>query len=378
MYEPEDWGGQHVEFPCDLYFMDLDGIWGDSDSDGMFDNHDGYMAADIWAGRLVSSPMQYYGDTEISIISNYFRKNHRYRFGDLRLDDHSLAFIDNDWNSYGWGFDVAMAYPNTDSVVDIYETCRENYISYLRALSDNRYEHVLICSHSSPFEHYIYYNQYYYQLFHNYEIEYLMMQALSYNLFACSNARYVEIDNMGGWYIFETEYGLLSVGSTKTGSMLCFDDFYWPLGQGATFGEAFLIWAQQNMETCAGDISRPWFYGMCIQGDPTLKVARFQDYLVYCSYVLGDINGDSLILGNDVTYGIRYFKGLGAPPVDSCWDDSLSRWLYVAGDVNGNCSFTGADVTYLVGYFKGYNLDILYCPRLPPYSVPIRPSGVER
>lgn len=168
MDEPEDWGGQHVEFPCDLYFMDLDGIWGDSDSDGMFDSHSGYLAADIWTGRLVCSPMQYYGGTEISIISNYFRKNHRYRSGDLRLDDHALAFIDNDWNSYGWGFDVALAYPNTDSVVDIYETCRENYINYLRELSDNRYEHVLICSHSSPFEHYIYYNEYYYQLFYNY------------------------------------------------------------------------------------------------------------------------------------------------------------------------------------------------------------------
>jgi hypothetical protein len=139
-----------------------------------------------------------------------------------------------------------------------------------------------------------------------------------------------------------------------------------------------LIWAQGNMETCADDVSRPWFYGMCIQGDPTLKVARFQDPLVYCSYVPGDINGDSLILGNDVTYGIRYFKGLGIPPVDSCWDDSLSRWLYVAGDVNGNCSFTGADVTYLVSYFKGYNLDILYCPRLPPYSVPLRLSRDSR
>lgn len=183
---------------------------------------------------------------------------------------------------------------------------------------------------------------------------------------------------MGGWYIFETEYGLLSVGSTKTGAMLCFDDFYWPLGQGTTFGEAFLIWAQLNMETCAEEYSRPWFYGMCVQGDPTLKVARFQDSLVYCSYVPGDINGDSLVSGNDVTYGIRYFKGLGTPPIDSCWDDSLSRWLYVAGDANGNCHFTGADVSYLVGYFKGYNPSLLYCPRLPPYSVPLRPTSDNR
>jgi hypothetical protein len=378
MDEPESWGGQHVEFPCDLYFMDLDGAWGDWDFNGMFDSHTGNMLADIWTGRLVASPMQYYGDTEISIMTNYFNKNHSYRNGNLRLDDHGLAFIDNDWNSYGWGYDVALAYPDMDSLVDIYETCRANYIHYLRELTDNRYEHLLICSHSSPFAHYIFYDANNYQLFRNYEIEYFMMQALSYNLFACSNSRYVEIDNMGGWYIFESNYGLLSVGSTKTGSMLCFDTFYWPLGEGASFGEAFLLWAQLNMETCAGDESRPWFYGMCVQGDPTLKLARFQAPLTYCTYVPGDINGDSTVSGNDVVYGVRYFKGLGTPPIDSCWDDSLSVWLYVAGDVNGNCSFTGADVSYMVGYFKGYNPDILYCPRLPPYSVPGRPAILDR
>jgi len=310
MYEPPDWGGQHVEFPCDLYFMDLDGDWDDIDFDGMLDSHTGqFLTADIWAGRLVASPMNWYGGTEVSILQNYFRKNHDYRHGDFRLDDHALAFIDNDWNMYGWGFDVALAYPNTDSLIDIYETCRNNYINYVGGASDNRYEHVLICSHSSPFAHYIYYNNSNYQLFHNHEIEGFMMQAISYNLFACSNSRYVEYDNMGGWYIFETDYGLISVGSTKTGAMLCFDDYYWPLGEGGSFGDAFLFWTQYNIETCAGDQSRPWFYGMCLQGDPTLRLARYQEPLNYCFYIPGDINGDSLVNIVDVTYGIQHRAG---------------------------------------------------------------------
>ncbi|MCP4581870.1 MAG: hypothetical protein GY839_09635, partial [candidate division Zixibacteria bacterium] len=219
MNEPPDWGGNYVMFPCDLYLMDLDGDWGDTNFNGMFESHTGALAADIWCGRLVSSVLTAHGADEVAEMRNYFRKNHEYRAGDLRLNDHGLAFIDNDWNSYGWGFDVALSYPSTDSVIDVYETSRNNYIDHVEADSDNQYEHVLICSHSSPYAHYIYYDYNNYQLFNNHEVESYMMQALSYNLFACSNARYVENDNMGAWYIFESEYGLLSIGSTKTGSM---------------------------------------------------------------------------------------------------------------------------------------------------------------
>jgi len=355
-----------VTFPCDLYFMDLDGTWGDSDYDGIFDSHtnpDYY--ADIWVGRLYASTMTDYGADEVSILQNYFRKNHQYRIGDLRLTDHALAFIDNDWNTSGWGNDVALAFPNTNAITDIYETSRQNYINNVAEVADSQYEHVLICSHSSPYAHYIYYNEDSYQLFHNEEIESYMMQALSYNLFACSNARFIEYNNMGGWYIYETEYGLLSVGSTKTGSMLCFEDYYWPLGSGASYGQAFLSWTQTDIESCAGSSSRGWFYGMCIQGDPTLKVARFQEPIVYCDYIPGDINGDGNVLGSDVTYSVRYFKGVGEPPPDSCWDEETSGWLYVGGDVNGTCEFLGSDITYLVSYFRGVNDSILHCPRFP-------------
>jgi len=84
-----------------------------------------------------------------------------------------------------------------------------------------------------------------------------------------------------------------------------------------------------------------------------------------CDYVLGDINGDSLVIGGDITFGVRYFKGHGLPPPDSCYLDSSSAWLYVAGDVNGNCEFRGSDITRLVSYFKGL-ADLLYCPFFPP------------
>jgi hypothetical protein len=72
-----------------------------------------------------------------------------------------------------------------------------------------------------------------------------------------------------------------------------------------------------------------------------------------CEYLPGDINGDGTRIGGDVTYGVRYFKGVGGPPPDSCYMDSTHTYLYVAGDVNGNCEFRGSDITRLVSFFKG-------------------------
>jgi hypothetical protein len=56
----------------------------------------------------------------------------------------------------------------------------------------------------------------------------------------------------------------------------------------------------------------------------------------------GDANGDHSVLGGDVTYLVRFFKGLGNPPNP-----------FFAGDANGDCQVLGSDVTFLVRYFKG-------------------------
>ena len=84
-----------------------------------------------------------------------------------------------------------------------------------------------------------------------------------------------------------------------------------------------------------------------------------------CEYTVGDINGDGQRLGADVTYGVRFFKGIGPPPPDSCYLDSIGDYLYVAGDVNGNCEFKGSDITRLVQYFKG-NAALSYCHFFSP------------
>ncbi len=85
-----------------------------------------------------------------------------------------------------------------------------------------------------------------------------------------------------------------------------------------------------------------------------------------CDYIPGDINNDNELTIADVTYGANYFKGVGAAPQDSCWNDSTNTWLYAAGDANGNCTFLGSDISYLVAYFRGDRPNPGWCPQTPP------------
>jgi len=58
-------------------------------------------------------------------------------------------------------------------------------------------------------------------------------------------------------------------------------------------------------------------------------------------FIPGDANGDGYVLGNDVTYLVRYFRSEGQPPDP-----------FLAGDANGDCRVIGSDVTYLVRWFR--------------------------
>jgi hypothetical protein len=82
---------------------------------------------------------------------------------------------------------------------------------------------------------------------------------------------------MGALYSLGTDQGLLSIGSTKTGSMLLFEEFYGYLAGGMSWGDAFKAW---HVDVAEGEAwgggeynqrtARGWFYGMTIIGDPTL------------------------------------------------------------------------------------------------------------
>ena len=278
-YEMDDWFGGvpygYTKFPIDLYLMDLDGSWTDSNLNGAYDDHTaglGDLEPEIWVGRLITSTLTIPGYTDVTLLQNYFDKNHDYRMGNLPLNDRALVYVDDDWASWGpqYSGEVGLRY-STRTLVDDPETTRT--ADYLNRLDDN-YDWISLFAHSWPGGHGFYYNSgSNFEYLYNEEISGADPLAHFYNLFCCSASNYTDDDSEGyiaGHYVFSETYGLASIGSAKTGSMLNFADFYTPLGTGESIGQSFLEWFILNGETGAGVDSRAWFYGMTITGDPTL------------------------------------------------------------------------------------------------------------
>jgi hypothetical protein len=80
---------------------------------------------------------------------------------------------------------------------------------------------------------------------------------------------------------------------------------------------------------------------------PRSQRASFVINVVSVIFIPGDVNNNQEVRGSDVTYLVRYLKGIGAPP------PVVVNGFYPAADVNGDCLVRGGDVTYLVRYFKG-------------------------
>jgi hypothetical protein len=273
--------GNYQRFACDLYYMDLNGSWSDGTGNGTYDTHTGNVSPEIWVSHMVTSPLTslHAGRTEASLLNSYFTKDHQYRFKQISMPQNGLAYVDDDWipwaNQWGNNLDASL----TGGVTIISNgatTTATDYKSRLAPATSPKYESVLLCAHSGATGHsFKIGSEWTGGSVSSSQLAGLDPQAFFYNLFACSNTNYEASGYMGGEYVFGTNNGLFAVGSTKTGSMLEFDDYYNPLGQGATFGEAFLDWWQAQASGGYDDGEKDWYYGMTIVGDPLLRTQAF-------------------------------------------------------------------------------------------------------
>jgi len=152
---------------------------------------------------------------------------------------------------------------------------------------------------------------------------------LFYNLFACGPGRFTDSNYLAGAYIFNTTYGLITIASAKSGSMLNFQDFTAPLGEGQTIGTSFRQWfdAQSPYEQW----EREWYYGMVLNGDPLLRPIR-----------RGDLNRDGTVDAADVPLFISVLLGQGADP----------GHVY-RSDMNNDGVVNGKDIQFFVDELLG-------------------------
>jgi hypothetical protein len=257
------------EFPCDLYYMDLNGLWEDTDGDGKFSSHSSAVQPEIWVGRIWS-PTDNGNNT--ALINDYFNRNHRFRTGLLGSSRSALSLIDDDWTGFGdCAMDAMMPASVIETITVPADTTGDRYKS---EINDTR-GWATIGAHSSPNGHSFKKPGGSDWVAATYLRDTKAPKAYFYNLFACSNTRFTEDNYMGGWYIFDNPggercNGMAAVGSAKTGSMLQFEDFYTPMGAGKVLGEAYKDWwialgTSHNIDQIR------WFYGMVILGDPTIN-----------------------------------------------------------------------------------------------------------
>jgi len=256
------------QFPCDLYYMDLDGKWSDPDGNGKFNSHTGDVEPEIWIGRLWTPTKN--GD-DVALLKNYFNRNHKFRTGDLGHAFSALSYVDDDWTGFG---DCALDHQFPSSVIEQYTNPLTTDADLYKAEVNATSSWVQLCAHSWTKGHAFtvgaskeYINESYFR-------DQNPPNSHFYNLFCCGPGKFTTPQYLAGWYIFDKggggmNPGLLAVASAKSGSMLFFEDFYSPLGQGKVIGDAFVSWwKDQGPSYSASEIY--WYYGLVLLGDPTL------------------------------------------------------------------------------------------------------------
>ncbi|MDH5267327.1 MAG: C25 family cysteine peptidase [Candidatus Bathyarchaeota archaeon] len=269
------------EFPTDLYYMDLDGLWTDSDNDMIYDEHSGDVAPEIWVGRLKVPDVA--GD-EASLLNDYFDKNHRYRIGTLTLPWwRGMIYIDDAGTNTNTENDAKSSLNKIYSdIVFVKDRATTNATDYKKRIDDQLgYQWMYLMCHGTynnhtfmvPSEEPETSNESWFRwdgTVYSSDYRSINPRIFFYHLVVCSAALYSEPDYLAGSAVFGNDYGLLAVGSTETVSTLPVSGFYGSLSEGKCIGNAFREWSVELHERY--DYLQRQFYGLTLIGDPTLRL----------------------------------------------------------------------------------------------------------
>jgi len=240
-------GEWHYEtFPTDLYFMDLNGDWVDTDKNGLFDVHKGDIAPEIWVGRLKASTLS---GNEVELLKNYFDKNHLYRIGALTLPHKALVYTDHYLDYYTYELapkTVRGLEPVYDEIVKVGYPQVTTASDYLRHLKQG-YSLIRLCVHSGGFGHY-FGNQTDGKVYPR-DIKTLDPRGFFYIITSCGNFDYRQRDYIGGWYVLSESYGLLAIGDSGVHDLfVVLPEAFFPRLRkhfGDYFGLAYLRYLQE-------------------------------------------------------------------------------------------------------------------------------------
>jgi hypothetical protein len=138
-----------IQFPCNYFYMDLDGGWADTNQDGVYDDLTGNNHPEIFAGLLHASNLTYTGQTEAQLMTAYFAKDHQYRRRTGYQTPHKVLRYHDGWGYMGEGFDRLLRsayYHDQTLVLDQYVTTADDYELRL----NQGFEYVILYAHGGP------------------------------------------------------------------------------------------------------------------------------------------------------------------------------------------------------------------------------------
>lgn len=287
----ETYASKYAAWPCDLYYMDLDGTWEDLGENGIYDSHTGDVKPEIFVGRISTANM---GNlvSEKEGMEKYLDKNHAFWNGQTTIDKkYSLAYIDADWSGrsqHRTGIQSLYGMENGDVVA--YGDASFGKKDYLDRLKSERYEFVQLSCHSNSSYHGMSGGS-----ISSTEIFSTDIKASGCNLFCCMACDWTDFSQTGGFlagaYLYGSSSSVLSlVGSTKSGSMLNFPAFYDILGQGKSMGESLKTWWINAFGNVHDSYRIHWHYGMSILGDPLINFFRMAEQVCSDNVVITSKN----------------------------------------------------------------------------------------
>ncbi len=251
-------------WPSDYLYMDLKSDY-TLDKNGYVNyisktHYDDFKKRDIWVGRI--KPPNSTGEY-ISLLKDYFDRNHKYRHGELEFTEKILYYPymyiekqdlqEEECQKSYENYIVENTAYTSDDILTICSINNDGVSTYVDELSRNR-EWVIVNAHGTTT------TQYLRLPINRYQIQPAQPNALCYSLLSCSNGNFTSDNYLGGWYLFSGN-GLVAYAYSAETPM---EQTEWlqyalPLQAGLSFGEVILYDDNE---------------ALTILGDPTLKMRQ--------------------------------------------------------------------------------------------------------
>jgi len=220
--------GETIEFP--YYYMDLDGVWKDTDGDGIIDIPSGNYFPEIWVGMIRSTDEN---GNNVTQIERYINKTIDYITGKDYPKVQSGAFIDDDFLYLEDKIKSSLTYMYLGEEVMDKNT---NIPGFLKFLSKN-YAYAYFIAHSDG-KSYIIKTHNGYEKIYPWEIK--NINALFYTDFSCYGASF-ERGAITNYLIMNKNSNALGVLTyTAEGAPVPLLYYHKSLSNGVSFGKALV------------------------------------------------------------------------------------------------------------------------------------------